>query len=135
MWRNLARIRLKEGVNMSNNDSSFQDFPSERKYIRKKPYCEINLSELSKPGKYRIVGTVTNVTNDTFTINDGSDQIEAIFTVPQNLEVKEGILLRLFGFMELEPKKQIKVSIAQELGDIDVDTYSQIKELEQSLTK
>ena len=75
---------------MSDNDSSFQDFPSERKYIRKKPYCEINLSELSKPGKYRIVGTVTNVTNDTFIINDGSDQIEAIFTVPQNLEVKEG---------------------------------------------
>lgn len=135
MWRNLARIRLKEDVNMSNNDSSFQDFPSERKYIRKKPYCEINLSELSKPGKYRIVGTVTNVTNDTFTINDGSDQIEAIFTVPQNLEVKEGILLRLFGFIEIEPKKQIKVSIAQELGDIDMDTYSQIKELEQSLTK
>jgi hypothetical protein len=120
---------------MSDNDSSFQDFPSERKYIRKKPYCEINLSELSKPGKYRIVGTVTNVTNDTFIINDGSDQIEAIFTVPQNLEVKEGILLRLFGFIEIEPKKQIKVSIAQELGDIDMDTYSQIKELEQSLTK
>ena len=87
---------------MSNNDSSFQDFSSERKYLRKKPYCEINLSELSKTGKYRIVGTVTSVTDDTFTINDDSDQIEAILTTPQNLEVKEGLLLRLFGFIEFK---------------------------------
>ncbi len=120
---------------MSNDDSSFQDFSSEKKYLRKKPYCEINLSELSKPGKYRVVGTVTSVTEDTFIINDGSDQIEAILTTPQNLEVKEGILLRLFGFIELEPKKQIKVSIVQLLRDVDVDTYTQIKELEQSLIK
>jgi hypothetical protein len=118
---------------MSNNDSSFQDFSSERKYLRKKPYCEINLSELSKTGKYRIVGTVTSVTDDTFTINDDSDQIEAILTTPQNLEVKEGLLLRLFGFIEFEPKKQIKVSIVQLLNDVDTDTYNQIKELEQSL--
>ncbi len=120
---------------MSNNDSSSQDFSSEKKYIRKKPYCEINLSELSKPGKYRIVGAVTSVTDDAFTINDGSDQIEAILTTPQNLEVKEGILLRLFGFIEIEPKRQIKVSIAQNLSAVDIDTYSQIKELEQSLIK
>ncbi|MHA1592749.1 MAG: hypothetical protein ACTSUP_09790 [Candidatus Heimdallarchaeaceae archaeon] len=131
----MARIRLTEVVNMNDNDSSFQDFSSERKYLRKKPYCEINLSELSKPGKYRIVGTVTSVTDDTFIINDGSDQIEAIFTTPQNLEVKEGILLRLFGFIEIEPKKQMKVSIAQDLSSIDIDTYNQIKELEQSLVK
>ena len=135
MWRNLARIRLTEVVNMSNNDSSIQDFSSEKKYLRKRPYCEINLSELSKPGKYRIVGTVTSVTDDTFIINDGSDQIEAILTTPQNLEVKEGILLRLFGFIEIEPKRQIKVSIIQDLSAVDIDTYSQIKELEQSLIK
>lgn len=120
---------------MSNNDSSIQDFSSEKKYLRKRPYCEINLSELSKPGKYRIVGTVTSVTDDTFIINDGSDQIEAIFTVPQDLEVKEGILLRLFGFIEIEPKRQIKVSIVQDLSAVDIDTYSQIKELEKSLIK
>ncbi|MCK4895376.1 MAG: hypothetical protein KAS47_01105 [Candidatus Heimdallarchaeota archaeon] len=120
---------------MSNNDSSFQDFSSERIYLRKKPYCEINLSELSKPGKYRIVGTVTSVTDDAFIINDGSNQIEAILTTPQNLEVKEGILLRLFGFIEIEPKKQMKVSIIQDLSAVDIDTYDQIKELEQSLIK
>lgn len=124
-----------EVVDMSDNDSSFQDFSSEKKYLRKKPYSEINLSELSKPGKYRVVGTVTSVTEDSFIINDGSDQIEAILTTPQNLEVKEGILLRLFGFIEIEPKRQIKVSIAQELSDVDIDTYNQIKELEQSLIK
>ncbi|MCK5304097.1 MAG: hypothetical protein KAJ72_02535 [Candidatus Heimdallarchaeota archaeon] len=131
----MARIRLTEVVNMNDNDSSFQDFSSERKYLRKKPYCEINLSELSKPGKYRIVGTVTSVTDDAFIINDGSNQIEAILTTPQNLEVKEGILLRLFGFIEIEPKKQMKVSIIQDLSAVDIDTYDQIKELEQSLIK
>ena len=97
---------INGSVNMNDNDSSFQDFSSERKYLRKKPYCEINLSELSKPGKYRIIGTVTSVTDDTFIINDGSDQIEAIFTTPQNLEVKEGILIRLFGFKKLNRKNK-----------------------------
>ncbi|MBY9001159.1 MAG: hypothetical protein KGD64_09615 [Candidatus Heimdallarchaeota archaeon] len=120
---------------MSNENTGFQDYSSEPKFIRKKPYREINLSEVTKPGKYRIIGTVVNKTDDIFEINDGSGQIEVILTIIPNFEIKEGVVLRLFGFIELEPKRQIKVSVAQNVSNIDMDTYNQIKELEQSLVK
>ena len=120
---------------MSKENTGFQDFSSGSKYIRKKPYVETNLSEVTKPGKYRIIGTVIDTTDDGFEINDGSDQIDAVLTVASSFDIKVGDILRLFGFIELEPKKQIKVSITQNMSDVDMDTYNQIKELEQSLVK
>lgn len=120
---------------MSDEDNAVQDFASDRQFIRKKPYIDVNLSDLKKAGKYRILGTVTKVSKETFTINDGSDEIEAILTTPQQIEIKEGSLLRLFGFIELEPNKQLKVAIIQDMSNVDIDTYNQIKELEQSLYK
>ena len=120
---------------MSDRDTSLQDFSSDSKYMRRRPFRETNIADISSPGKYRIIGTITEIQGDTFIITDGTTEIDGTIVNAPDFEIKEGSVLRIFGFVEFEPKKQLKASIIQNLSGVDVETYTQIKELEKSLMK
>ena len=120
---------------MNSDEQESIDFESEIKFIRKKPYLEINISDIPKNGNYRLIGTIESINGNELVVNDGSGQITVFLQNQPDFEIKEGSLVRIFGFIELEPKKQMNASIIQDMSKLDIDTYFQVKELENSLKK
>ena len=105
------------------------------KTIKTKPFVDANIAEIHEPGKYRIVGKIANISQDSLVVDDGFEQL--IITIPEHLEIKleEGLKVRAFGYVSLQPEKTMKTSFIQDFGDIDIEAYRQINELEQSLRR
>jgi len=118
--------------NYSNSENTEEGF-----FSRTASFVESSIAEISKPGKYQILGKVISVKKDSIIISDGSDEIET--SIPSSIEeeIKEETNLRIFGIVEIdtENKKKIKAIFIQKLIDFDFETYYQVRELEQSLRK
>jgi hypothetical protein len=106
-----------------------------RKYSRTSPFVEINIVEISKPGKYRITGSVVKIEGNTLTLSDETEEIEVDITQISNHELKEGMQLQLLGFVDFAPDKKFKAIIIQDFSEINIELYRQVRELEQSLRK
>jgi hypothetical protein len=113
-----------------------EEYESEiRKYSRANPFVEISIAEISKPGKYRIIGTVVSSEGSTIVISDETEEISVDVTEAVNREFKEGAQLQILGFAEFEPSKKFKAFIVQDFSDVNIELYRQVRELEQSLKK
>ena len=106
-----------------------------QQFSRTQPFIEVNLAELTTSGKYKIIGTVTEISENSIIIEDGTDQLTVFFEETPSEKPKEGDLIRVCGYLELEPKKQLKAIIVQDMSAINLETYQQIKDLELSLRK
>ncbi len=106
-----------------------------RKYSRASPFAEVNIIEISKPGKYRITGSIVRMEENTLTLSDETDEIEVDITQISTHELKEGMQLQLLGFVEFDPEKKFKAVIIQDFSEINIELYRQVRELEQSLRK
>ena len=106
-----------------------------RKYSRASPFAEVNIIEISKPGKYRITGSIVKMEENSLTLTDETDEIEVDITQISDRELKEGMQLQLLGFVEFDPEKKFKAIIIQDFSEINIELYRQVRELEQSLRK
>jgi hypothetical protein len=106
-----------------------------QQFSRTQPFIEVNIAELTTSGKYKIIGTVMEIFDNSIIIDDGTDQLTIFFDDTPEEKPKEGDLIRVFGYLELEPNKQLKALIVQDISGINLETYQQIKDLEQSLRK
>ncbi len=106
-----------------------------QQFSRTQPFIEANIAELTTSGKYKIIGTVTEISESSIIIEDGTDQLTVFFEETPAEKPKEGDLIRICGYLELEPKKQLKAIIIQDMSAISLETYQQIKDLELSLRK
>ena len=106
-----------------------------QRFSRTQPFIEVNIAELTTSGKYKIIGTVTEISENSIIIEDGTDQLTVFFEETPLEKPKEGDLIRVCGYLELEPKKQLKAIIVQDMSAINLETYHQIKDLESSLRK
>jgi len=119
---------MSENKTNPNNDEIQQ-------FSRTQPFIEVNIAELTNSGKYKIIGTVVEISENSITIEDGTDQLTVFFEESPSEKPKEGNLIRVCGYLELEPKKQLKAIIIQDMSAINLETYQQIKDLELSLRK
>ena len=116
-----------------NGEERLTDF-GEKQQIRKKPYIDSNISEIAKPGKYRIVGTITDVLTESFILQDESGQIE-VFTESPTTDLNEEDVVRVLGRMEFEPERKFNAKIVQDLKNVSLEQYNQVREMEKSLRK
>ena len=100
-------------------------------------FVETNIAEISKSGKYQVLGKVLSLKKDSIMLSDGSEEIEVFIPSSFEEEIKEETYLRIFGIIEIntEKKKIINAIFIQKLPDFDSETYYKIRELEQSLRK
>ena len=106
-----------------------------QQFSRTQPFVEVNISELTSSGKYKIIGTVAEVLENSIIIEDGTEQLMVFFEETPAKKPKQGDLIRVCGYLELEPNKQLKAIIVQDMSAINLETYQQIKDLEFSLRK
>jgi len=120
---------------MSKKETS-DEFDSEiRKYSRAKPFIETSIAEISKPGKYKIIGSVVSKEENTIVLSDETEEITIDITEIPNKDFKEGVQLQIFGFAEFDPDKKLKAFIIRDFSEVNFELYTQVRELEQSLRK
>ena len=120
---------------MSNKETS-EEYESEiRKYSRANPFVEVNIAEISKPGKYRIIGSVVSFEGNTLVVSDETEEITVDVTELVDQDFKEGAQLQILGFAEFEPEKKLKAFIIKAFIEVNIELYRQVRELEQSLRK
>ncbi len=118
------------------SDNKSDDNNSEKqKFSRTQPFIETNIADIATPGRYKIVGTVVNSSKDSFIIEDGTEQLSVSFTDVIFEKPEEGDQVRVLGYLEFEPEKLLKAAIIQNLTNINLETYRQIRDLEFSLRK
>jgi hypothetical protein len=110
------------------------DSINEQEY-RIKPFVDANIAEIQQPGKYRVVGKIASMDENTIMLDDGFEQLS--ITIPEeiNLKLETGITIRAFGYVNLQPEKQMTTTFIQDFSEIDIDSYRKLNELEQSLRK
>lgn len=106
-----------------------------QKDYKVKPFVDVNIAKINKPGKYRVVGKIVSITEKFLIIDDGFEQLTITIPDEINLKLEEGYKIRAFGYVNIEPEKQMKTTFIQDFNNIDFDSYNQINELEQSLRK
>ena len=120
---------------MSKKEAS-EEYESEiRKYSRANPFVEVNIAEISKPGKYRIIGSVVSFEGNTLVVSDETEEITVDVTELVDQDFKEGAQLQILGFAEFEPEKKLKAFIIKAFIEVNIELYRQVRELEQSLRK
>ena len=127
VWGNLERVRLSGVKNMS-------DSINEQEY-RIKPFVDSNIAEITRPGKYRIVGKVMSIDETSLLIDDGFDQLSITLPDEINIKLVSGMSIRAFGYVNIHPEKQMNTTFIQDFSEIDIDSYRKLNELEQSLRK
>ncbi|MHA1218521.1 MAG: hypothetical protein ACTSSN_01555 [Candidatus Heimdallarchaeaceae archaeon] len=105
------------------------------KPYKEKPFVDVNIAEIQKPGKYRIVGKIAEIKDLTILLDDGYEQITIILPENISVDLKEGLQIRALGYVELHPEKQMRGSFIQNFNGVDLEVYKQINELEQSLRR
>ncbi|MFW9851868.1 MAG: hypothetical protein ACFFDS_02930 [Candidatus Thorarchaeota archaeon] len=126
--RKLAKMSEQNSNIKNSGDNSFSKTNS---------FVESHIVEISKPGKYQVLGKVLSLKKESILISDGSEEIEVFIPSSFEEEIKEEIYLRIFGIIEIdaEKKKTINAIFIQKLTDFDPETYYKVRELEQSLRK
>lgn len=118
---------------MSNDEDIESEFEGTQQ-LRKKPYIEKSIAELSSSGKYRIVGTVTEIRDGSFIIQDGSGEIE-VYLESTFIELNEEDQIRVLGYAEFEPERKFKAKLIHHLKGINLEQYNLVKEMEKSLKR
>jgi len=126
---------ISSGVlTMSEKQSAIPD-DNQRKFIRKKPYKDVILSEVEISGNYRLVGIIAKITDEDILFEDETGQIKLNLDPMAKEKIQEGDRVRICGFLQLEPEKKMNVNILQDFNKIDLNKYYQISQLEKSLKK
>jgi len=105
------------------------------KTYKAKPFVDVNIAEIQKAGKYRIVGKIAEITDTAIVIDDGFEQITIILPENLSIDLKEGLQIRALGYVEMHPEKQMRGSFIQNFNNVDLEVYREINELEQSLRR
>ena len=105
------------------------------KTYKTKPFVNANIAEIQTAGNYRIVGKIAEVSDSSIVIDDGYDQITIILPEEVDFDLKEGLQIRAFGFIKLQPEKQMEAKFIQNFQEVNLEVYRQINELEQSLRR
>jgi hypothetical protein len=102
---------------------------------RIKPFVDANIAEIQKPGKYRVVGKIVSFDETSILIDDGFEQLS--ITIPDEIPLKleNGVSIRAFGYVNIQPEKKMNTTFIQDFSQIDIDSYRKLNELEQSLRK
>lgn len=121
---------------MSEQNSNIKN-SGDNSFSKTNSFVESHIVEISKPGKYQVLGKVLSLKKESILISDGSEEIEVFIPSSFEEEIKEEIYLRIFGIIEIdaEKKKTINAIFIQKLTDFDPETYYKVRELEQSLRK
>ena len=110
------------------------DSINEKEY-KIKPFVDANIAEIQQPGKYRVVGKIVSMTENSILLNDGFDQLSITIPDEINLKLEDGRTIRAFGYVNIQPEKQMQTTFIQDFNEIDLDSYRKLNELEQSLRK
>jgi len=110
------------------------DSTSEQEY-KIKPFVDANIAEIQQPGKYRVVGKIVEIKEESIMIDDGFEQLSLTIPDENKLKLEEGMAIRAFGYVSTEPEKMMKTTFIQDFSNIDIDSYRKLNELEQSLRK
>ena len=107
----------------------------DEKEYKIKPFVDANIAEIKQPGKYRVVGKIVSMDANSIVIDDGFEQLS--LTIPEEISLKleEGLSIRAFGYVNIQPEKQMTTTFIQDFKNIDLDSYRKLNELEQSLRK
>ncbi len=99
-------------------------------------YIEISISNITKKGRYVIIASVIDTTENSIEVNDGSESLEVSLSgdFPKDNFTK-GMQLRIFGIVEDLESKVIKPSIIQDVTSMDYDLYQRIRDLEETLSE
>ena len=100
-----------------------------------KPFVATNIAEIQQPGKYRVVGKIVEMTEESMMIDDGFEQLSITIPDEINIKLENGKTIRAFGYVNIQPEKKMKTTFIQDFSDIDIDSYRKLNELEQSLRK
>lgn len=97
------------------------------------PFFETNICNLSK-GKYSVIGSVLEVSDDTITINDGTGELKLkiLPTTVKPENIKEGSQIRALGYIESKGD-YLRAVIIQDLSGVDLNLYQKIREMEQQI--
>jgi hypothetical protein len=120
---------------MSKKEASDEYEGELRKFSRAKPFVEVSIAEISKLGKYKIVGSVVSLEGNTIVVSDETEKITIDITEIPKKDFKEGEQIQILGFAEFEPNKKLKAFIIRDFSDVNIELYAQVRELEQSLRK
>ena len=102
------------------------------KPLRRRPFLEINISEL-KLGKYKILGTVVSVLEGNMVVNDGTGQVSVATQDVQVKGIVEGSQIRVFGFFDENQSPPMKAILLQNLSGVEIELYHRVQELERNL--
>jgi hypothetical protein len=121
---------------MSDQNSNIEN-SGDSSFSKTNSFVESNIADISKPGKYQILGKVLSLKKNSILISDSSEEIEVSIPPSFEEEIKEETYLRIFGIIEIDTEKTkiIKAIFIQKLIDFDSETYYQVRELEKSLRK
>lgn len=119
---------------MDNNIQNQLENEKKEKPLRRRPFLEINISEL-KLGKYKILGTVVSVSEGNMEVNDGTGQVSVATHDVLVKGIVEGSQIRVFGFFDENQSPPMKALLLQNLSGVEVELYHRVQELERSLKK
>ncbi len=110
------------------------DSINEKEY-KIKPFVDANIAEIQQPGKYRVVGKIVSMTENSILLDDGFDQLSITIPDETNVKLEDSHTIRAFGYVNIQPEKQMQTTFIQDFNEIDLDSYRKLNELEQSLRK
>lgn len=117
---------------MDNNIQNQLGNERKEKPLRRRPFLEINISEL-KLGKYKILGTVVSVLEGNMVVNDGTGQVSVATQDVQVKGIVEGSQIRVFGFFDENQSPPMKALLLQNLSGVEIELYNRVQELERNL--
>ena len=117
---------------MNNNIQNQLGNERKEKPLRRRPFLEINISEL-KLGKYKILGTVVSVLEGNMVVNDGTGQVSVATQDVQVKGIVEGSQIRVFGFFDENQSPSMKALLLQNLSGVEIELYHRVQELERNL--
>ena len=80
---------------MSNQNSKIEN-SGDSSFSRTNSFVESNIADISKPGKYQVLGKVLSLKKESIIISDGSEEIEVSIPPSFGEEIKEETYLRIF---------------------------------------
>lgn len=86
--------------------------------------------------RVRVLGTIVDIdtANSSGLLDDGTARATILFADPDQFEaVKEGKLVRIIGKVRKEAEVEIEVEIIQDMRELDLGLYEQVRYLEEKM--
>ncbi len=98
--------------------------------MKRQPAVERRISEVSDSDTMvRILGTVLDIGDGDFTLDDGEGQI-VVISDPQKVEnLSEGQRVRVIGRIFKDPEPVLQGEVIQDMSKLDLDLYRKVRRL------